>query len=868
MNVEANKLSVYITEESFELDYITDDNLNDEENSLLSLYQKNKFEFLVELAFIKEQALSISLTFLQYIARIFLQTIANDPKFNFSKTPYDCEVDDKTIYKIIESAPYIIGLEFINKDWVLNILAQFNVAYKNVVEKSQKTHMEYLISKGNFFIIPSRIYFHLVENKDNDGYPFAFLATYTAIDNGKLIHCPLKNALTQLKSDKNKLTSLVSSITEATKESALIKKFVESGNIFYPTKLSEHEAYSFLKEVPFYERCGIVCRIPKWYTESISKIQVDIDEQAKFSLHVDGDMIPVPAMLYKGVEISYEEAQALLLKEEGLEIIKGKWIENNHSEIKELLREFDLLSQEGTSLLEIFKMKSISFKEQKSNPIPIEISQKSWLTRLFQKDFDDSTNLLPTLPFSTVLRPYQTNAFKWMYGMSKLKMGVCLADDMGLGKTIEVLSFLDKIKEEGKEKVLIIVPATLVENWKKEINKFAPHFSVFILKGENEPVDDRVKAYITITTYQTAIRLDYINRINWDLVVLDEAQAIKNYYTSQSKKVKSLNSKMRIAMTGTPIENNLLELWSLFDFINPGLLGTRNEFSYFYNSIKTGSAIEKQKKLKSLISPFILRRVKTDKKIIADLPNKHEIDVTINLSKKQIVLYRKIVSEFEEKKARTESSRQNQALVFTTMLKLKQVCNHPSQYLGDEKYDLEDSGKFIELKRICETIHAKREKVLVFTQFKEIISAINELLSKVFNKIGYSIDGETSMQKRNAYIDSFQNGDTPYMVLSLKTAGVGLNLTAAQNVIHFDRWWNPAVENQATDRVFRIGQTKNVTVYKFTTADTVEEYIFRKMAVKQQLTDEIINDIDSNVMNKLSIDELISAIQYGSYDNE
>lgn len=863
MNVEANRLGVYITEESFELDYITDENLNDEENSLLSLYQKNKFEFLVELAFVKEEILSISLSFLRYISRTFLQTIANNPKFNFSSIPFDCEIDNSTISKIIDSVPYIIGLEFVNQDWVLSILAKFNIAYKAVVENSHKTPLEYILSKGNPFVIPSRIYFHLVENKGNDNFPFAFLATYTAIDDGKLIHCPLKNALTQLKSDKNKLSSLVSSITEATKESVLIKRFVESGNIFYPSKLSEYEAYIFLKEVPLYEQCGIVCRIPKWYTESVSKVQVDIDENRQFST---GKLdIIVPTMVYKGLEITPEEARNLLEKAEGLEIIKGKWVENDHSEIKKLLSEFDLLSQEGTSLLEIFKMKSISFKDHKAIPFPIEISQKSWVSHLFQKDFGESNNIAPTPTFSKVLRPYQTNAFQWMYGMSKLKMGVCLADDMGLGKTIEVLSLLDKFKQEGKEKVLIIVPATLVENWKKEATKFAPHLSVFVLKGENEPLDDRVKAYITITTYQTAIRLDYINRIEWDLVVLDEAQAIKNYYTSQAKKVKSLKSKMRIAMTGTPIENNLLELWSLFDFVNPGLLGTRDEFKGFY----FGTDIDVHKKLKTLISPFVLRRVKTDKSIIADLPEKHEVDITIDLSKKQIVLYRKIVAELEEQQAKLEKSpRQLQALVLTTILKLKQVCNHPSQYLGDEKYDLEDSGKFLELQRICETIYAKREKVLVFTQFKEIIPALNALLSKVFNKTGFSIDGETSMQKRNEYIERFQNGDTPYMVLSLKTAGVGLNLTAAQNVIHFDRWWNPAVENQATDRVYRIGQTKNVTVYRFTSANTVEENINKKMSIKQHLADEIINDIDSNVMSKLSIDELISAIQYGSYDNE
>ena len=190
----SNKLNIYITEKSFELDYLVDENLSKEENYLFNLYQKDKFVFLVELAFVKEETLSISLTFLQYIARTFLQTIANDPKFNFSKAPFDCEINDKKIYNIIENAPYIIGLEFINRDWVINILDKFNTAYKNVVEKSQKTPLEYILSKGNFFIIPSRIYFHLVENKDNDEFPFAFLATYTAIDNGKLIHCPLKNA--------------------------------------------------------------------------------------------------------------------------------------------------------------------------------------------------------------------------------------------------------------------------------------------------------------------------------------------------------------------------------------------------------------------------------------------------------------------------------------------------------------------------------------------------------------------------------------------------------------------------------------------------------------------------------------------------
>lgn len=863
MNVDEKRLNIYITETGYELDCIDEEQIDE---SLLSLYKKDKYEFLIELAFLKEVPSSISFSFLQFISRAFLQAAANDPRFNFAQEPFDIEIDENNIKAIIENTPYIIGAEFVNKNWVLGILSNYNTAYKKIVARSKKSPLNFILGKGRAFAIPSRIYFHLVENKDNDNYPFAFLATYTALDDGKLINSPLKNALIQLKANKSKLSALISSISDAAKKSTLIRKLVDNGSIFFPIKLNEYEAYTFLKEVPYYEQCGIVCRIPKWYTESTSKIQVDIDEKSHFSIHTaDGELIPVPAMIYKGVEITPEEAQRLLLKAEGLEIIKGKWVENNHAEIQQLLEEFDALSKEGTSLLEIFKMKSLTFKGTRANIVPIEFSQNGWIAHLFQKNFDATDTISVTPTFSNILRPYQLNAFRWIYGMSKIKMGVCLADDMGLGKTVEVLAFLDKIEAEGWESVLIIVPATLVENWKREITKFSPHFSVFVLRGANEPLDNRVKAFITITTYQGAIRSEYISRINWDLVILDEAQAIKNYYTSQSKKVKTLKSKMRIAMTGTPIENNLLELWSLFDYINPGLLGTRDEFKKFYD---TETPLDLQKKLKTLISPFVLRRVKTDKSIISDLPEKHEIDIFIDLTKEQIVLYHKIVDEMNDKLKRTENDRQQRAVVITTILKLKQVCNHPSQYLGDGRYDLDRSGKFLELKRICETIYSKREKVLIFTQFKEIIPALDLLLSEVFKRAGYCIDGDTSMQKRNTYIDGFQNGEAPYMILSLKTAGVGLNLTAAQNVIHFDRWWNPAVENQATDRTYRIGQTQNVTVYKFTSANTIEESILKKMEAKQQLADEIINDIDSNIMKKLSIQEIVRAIQYGSYDDE
>ena len=253
MNTELEKLSIYITEKNFELDYDKNANFNEKENALISLYQHDKFNFLIELAFVQDNELSISMTFMQYIARTFIQAIANDPKFNFSKVPFDCEINESTICNIIENAPYIIGSEFVNKEWILNILANFNTTYKKVVEENRETPLEYVLSKGNLFIIPSRIYFHLVENKDNDEYPFAFLATYTAIENGKLIHCPLKNALTQLKADKNKLNALVSSITEVTKESTQIKKIVENGNIFSPLKFCRNKGYFIPHRKDFFD---------------------------------------------------------------------------------------------------------------------------------------------------------------------------------------------------------------------------------------------------------------------------------------------------------------------------------------------------------------------------------------------------------------------------------------------------------------------------------------------------------------------------------------------------------------------------------------------------------------------------------------
>ena len=393
-----------------------------------------------------------------------------------------------------------------------------------------------------------------------------------------------------------------------------------------------------------------------------------------------------------------------------------------------------------------------------------------------------------------------------------------------------------------------MVPASLIANWRKEASQFTPDLSVGILHGKKAvdafKTSDKVDLpFLNLTTYGIVSRLDALKDIHWDFLVLDEAQAIKNPKTRQTSSVKGLQAHMRLAMTGTPIENDLINLWSIFDFLNRGVLGTQKEFANF---IQQGQASESDYlgKLQKTISPFLLRRLKSDKRIISDLPDKIEQNDYIELSESQIVLYKKIVSELAEKQAQSmngeidsHASIEHKGLVLSTLSKLKQVCNHPDQYLGDTAYVPSESGKFKMLAELCEPIAQNHESVLIFTQYREMTEHLAKFLETIFGAKGFIIHGQTPIKKRQKIVDVFNRQETyiPFVVLSLKAAGTGLNLTQASHVIHFDRWWNPAVENQATDRAYRIGQKKNVIVHKFVCSNTIEEKIHEMIESKQKL---------------------------------
>jgi non-specific serine/threonine protein kinase len=454
--------------------------------------------------------------------------------------------------------------------------------------------------------------------------------------------------------------------------------------------------------------------------------------------------------------------------------------------------------------------------------------------------------------------------------LTQLRLGACLADDMGLGKTIQVLSLLLVLKNEAEDKrnpCLLVAPASLLANWVAEIVRFAPSLKALVVHPSAAPAeqpktdsaDDLADVDLVITSYGYLARSPWLCSTPWQLAVLDEAQTIKNPSAKQTKTVKQLRAATRIALTGTPIENRLGDLWSIFDFINPGLLGSAKQFSGFVKRL-ADRAHNPYGPLRDLVRPYILRRLKTDKSIIADLPDKTEVKAFCPLSRKQAALYQQSVAELAGHLEDVDGMKRR-GIVLAFLLRLKQICNHPSHWLGDGAWAEEDSGKLARLRDIAEVIAARQEKALVFTQFKETTAPLAAFLGSVFGRAGLVLHGETEVKKREHLVRQFQEDDNvPFFVLSVKAGGAGLNLTAASHVIHFDRWWNPAVENQATDRAFRIGQTKNVLVHKFICRGTVEDRIDQMIESKQQLAGDFLSGGADMVLTEMKDEELLRLV--------
>jgi SNF2 family DNA or RNA helicase len=566
--------------------------------------------------------------------------------------------------------------------------------------------------------------------------------------------------------------------------------------------------------------------------------------------------------------ISEKDFKQLLDQKSPLVEINGEWITLQPADVRAAQ---SILNKSNEPLsLSVEDALRISIGENQTlAKLPVVNFEASGVLQEFIHNITDNQAIQPIenpSGFKGTLRPYQARGVGWLAFLEKWGLGSCLADDMGLGKTPQLLAFMLHLKSESmlSKPVLIACPTSVINNWEHEVKKFAPSLSVHIHHGDKRSKGtDFTKTIqhknLILTSYALLYRdSKTLEKIDWQGIVLDEAQNIKNPQSKQAQAVRQLKSGFRIALTGTPVENRLSELWAILDFLNPNFLGTQAFFQKrFAAPIEKFGDRQSLQVLRSLVRPFILRRLKTDTSIIQDLPEKQEMTVFCGLSLEQANLYEALV---EQSLAKIEDSTgiQRHGLVLGLLVKLKQICNHPSQYLKEKLLENAAlSGKLLRLQEMLEEVIVESDRALIFTQFAEWGHLLKPYLSQYFNQEVLFLHGGTSRQARQVMIDRFQNDpDAPKIfILSLKAGGTGLNLTRANHVFHIDRWWNPAVENQATDRAFRIGQKRNVQVHKFVCTGTLEEKINDMIESKKQLAEQTV-DAGENWLTELDTDQL------------
>jgi non-specific serine/threonine protein kinase len=818
-----------------------------------------------------------------FVARVCGALDPTDPKSLVVPDPAPDE-----IAAFAQAAPPMQGAELITPALLGELWSDIGKALGAEAAQVTDGVQGYLRKQSSVWNVVGRVCLHLAENKRDPEYPFAFIATYVhkVSKQAKPKHLPLGRALKDYAGAKNRqqLLALLSPLSRAAEQSEFVRELVDSGDIYHPLSWTPKEAHRFLCEIALYEHAGLVVRLPDWWNAKSRprpKVSVSVGGKAPSTLGMDALLDFDVKLTLDGKSLSPKEIDALLASTDGLVLIKGKWVEVDRDKLGEVLDQWRDVQKHaqagGVSFGEAMRMLAGAQLDvddagsaHGARPEWSDVIAGKWLSaRLdalrspeLRAEIDADAGL------RAELRPYQKLGVQWLWTLRGLELGGCLADDMGLGKTIQVLGVLSmsrRNKEKGTD--LLVVPASLVDNWDLEIERFAPELKVLIAHPSRIPSPELKKLPTetvdahdaVITTYGTAMRTEWMKSYAWRNVILDEAQAIKNPSAKQVKAVKALDSRWRLALTGTPVENRLGDLWSIFDFLNPGLLGSAKAFNRLCKSMASGKQ-GGYAPLRRLVEPYVLRRLKTDKSVISDLPDKTEVNAYCLLSKRQAALYKQSVKEM--KKAIEElTGMERRGVVLAFLMRFKQICNHPSQWLGDGSYEAADSGKLSRLRELSESIAARQDKALVFTQFREMTDPLARFLAELFGRGGLVLHGGTPVKRRQGLVKSFQEDDrVPFMVLSLKAGGTGLNLTAASHVIHFDRWWNPAVENQATDRAFRIGQKKNVLVHKFICRGTVEERIDELIAGKQKLSDEILSGGAESALTEMSNEELISMV--------
>jgi superfamily II DNA or RNA helicase len=791
------------------------------------------------------------------------------------------------LVSLVLTAPMMAGAEYLTPDVLRALWSELGQAMAASLAVAGTGLQNFLKRLNPAWNLVGRVHFNLAENRRDPDAPFAFMATYTTqlSAQARAQHLPLGQALREYAgaANRSKLLSLLVPVQRAAERCAWLRPMIDAGEIFHPLRWSPQEASRFLASAAELESAGVVVRMPAaWRAGRPPRPQVTamVGTRAPSKLGLEGLLDFAVEMTLDGEPLNEQEIRALLAGTDGLVLLHGQWVEVDHERVERTLRQFraaeELARAHGLPFTEAMRLLAgASVTHDAADTEAAEWSRVTagpWLAETLKAlRTPDGNGVDPGPALHGTLRPYQKAGVQWLHLLSGLGLGACLADDMGLGKTIQVLALLLVQRQHSGGATLppclLVAPASLLANWAAEIERFAPRLDTRIVHPSALTADE-IKAFtpaeagkldLAITSYGTLSRMPVLGEIPWRLAIFDEAQAIKNPNAKQTRAAKALKAQARIALTGTPVENSLSDLWSIFDVINPGLLGGARQFAAY-----TKTLAERDENpygpLRELVRPYILRRMKTDRSVIADLPDKTEVRAHCHLSRKQAALYAQAVEDLRRGLEEAEGI-QRKGVVLAMLMRLKQICNHPSQWLNDGSWAEADSGKLARLREIAEVVAARQEKMLVFTQFREVTAPLAAFLGGIFGRSGLVLHGATEVKQRKSLVQRFQDDESvPFFVLSLKAGGTGLTLTAASHVVHFDRWWNPAVENQATDRAFRIGQKKNVLVHKFVCPGTIEDKIDAMVESKQGLSDALLAGAGEVNLTEMTDERLLQLV--------
>jgi superfamily II DNA or RNA helicase len=792
-------------------------------------------------------------------------------------------LDDATLADLAASAPPMNGGEYIDAALLAEQWRALDAALVAALQDHRGSVAELLQARHAAWHLVGRVHFNLAENRGDDAAPFAFLATYTTRLSSRATaqHVALGQALREYAGARAKaqLATLLAPVRRAADACPWLSEMVERGELFHPLRWTAGDAHRLLADTPKLEAAGVVVRMPAgWGGGRPARPQATATVGAKPTgvLGRDALLDFRAEVTLDGERLTEREIAELLAGTDGLRLLRGRWIELDRKELQatiDRLRAIERAAAGGIGFAEAMRMVAgvaIAEAPDAAAAARPRVVAGAWLAETLAglRTPAGLAAIEPGDALHAELRPYQAVGVRWLHLLVQLGLGACLADDMGLGKTMQIIALLLTSRRAPGRTLgpphLLVAPASLLGNWTSELARFAPSLRSLVAHPSAMPAGqlttdrapDLTQVDLVITSYGTLPRAPWLGATPWGLAIIDEAQAIKNPGAKQTRAVKALDARARVALTGTPVENRLGDLWSIFDFLNPGLLGGAKEFTRYTRQLDARG----YGPLRELLRPYVLRRLKTDRTVIADLPDKTELTAYCALSRKQAALYQQAVDDLAET-LRASNGIERRGAVLASLLRFKQICNHPSQWLGDNDWSEAESGKLQRVRELAEVVAAKQEKLLVFTQFRETCEPLAAFLAGVFGRSGLVLHGNTAVKDRSALVRRFQDDeDVPFFVLSLKAGGTGLNLTAASHVLHFDRWWNPAVEDQATDRAFRIGQRRNVLVHKLVCRGTVEEKIEVLIANKRALSRQLLEGTAELRLTELSDAELMALV--------